>query len=417
MVCIADMHRVREGDVIFVPPMEPVTARLTAAVFRALGYGAEVLIQSPATLAAGLACTAGGECLPCPATIGSMLATIETRRLDPARVVFFMPSTCGPCRFGQYATLADMAFARRGWDAVRVLAINAENSYGGLRSRGRRLLWHAIVLSDFVRKIVLKQRPYEATPGEVDRVTEGWVARMAAEIEAAKPDLAGALEGYVAALEAVPCARRPKPKVALVGEIYVRNDPFTNQGLIRAIEDLGGEVLASTIAEWVLFCNAIEGFRTWTSRKFRRSRLTQWLERTWFTSVERAYARAASRLVSDREEPDIRDVIAAGEKYVPREFHTETILTIGRAVLFIEREKVDAVVNASPMFCMPGTISASIFARVQEEYGVPVISNFYDGSGDPNKTLAPYLHYLVERKEGEAAAGTELARGARRART
>lgn len=410
MVCIADMSRVRGGDVIFVPAMEPVTARLTAAVFRALGYGAEVLVQSAQTLAMGLASTAGGECLPCPATIGSMLSTIETRGLDPSRVVFFMPSTCGPCRFGQYATLADMAFARRGWDAVRVLAINAENSYGGLGRRGRKLLWHAVVLSDCIRKIVLKYRPYEVNRGEVDRVTETWVARIAAEIEKAAPDLEGALRTYGEAIEAVPCARRPKPKVALVGEIYVRNDPFTNNGVIDVIEDLGGEVLASTMSEWVLFCNAVEGFRTWTSRKFRRSRFTQWLERAWFVGVERNYARAVGRLVHDREEPNIMDVIAAGEKYVPKEFHTETILTIGRAILFITHEKVDAIVNASPMFCMPGTVSAAIFARVQEEFGVPVISNFYDGSGDPNKTLAPYLHYLVERTQGETARA-ELARG------
>ncbi len=412
MVCVADMRRVREGDVIFVPPMEPVTSRLTAAVFRALGYGAEVLVQSAETLALGLASTAGGECLPCPATIGSMLATIEARGLDPAHVVFFMPSTCGPCRFGQYATLSDMAFARRGWDAVRVLAINSENSYGGLGSRGRRLLWHAVVVSDCIRKIVLKYRPHEVEPGRIDRVTETWVARIAAEIEKKSPDLEGALRGYAAAIEAVPCIRRPKPKVALVGEIYVRNDPFTNNRVIDVIESLGGEVLASTIGEWVLFCNAVEGFRSWTSDKFRRGKLTTWLERAWFVNVERKYARAVERLLADREEPDIMDVIAAGEKYVPKEFHTETILTIGRAILFITRDKVDAIVNASPMFCMPGTISASIFARVQEEFGIPVISTFYDGSGDPNKTLAPYLHYLVERTQrGAAEAG--LARGVR----
>ena len=154
----------------------------------------------------------------------------------------------------------------------------------------------------------------------------------------------------------------------------------------------------------MLFCNAVEGFRTWTSGSFRRGRLMQRLERAWFLSVERKYARVVRRLVADREEPDVLDVIAAGERYVPKEFHTETILTIGRALLFITRDKVDAIVNASPMFCMPGTISAALFARIEKEHVIPIISTFYDGSGDPNKTLAPYLHYLVERAETRAAA-------------
>jgi predicted nucleotide-binding protein (sugar kinase/HSP70/actin superfamily) len=106
----------------------------------------------------------------------------------------------------------------------------------------------------------------------------------------------------------------------------------------------------------------------------------------------------AHELIHDREEPDIEDVIREGMKYVPWNFQVETILTLGRTVLFIKESGVDAVVNASPMFCMPGTVSAAVFPRLEKEYGVPIISTFYDGSGDPNKSLAPYLHYLTERK-------------------
>jgi len=55
-----------------------------------------------------------------------------------------------------------------------------------------------------------------------------------------------------------------------------------------------------------------------------------------------------------------------------------------------------AIVNASPMFCMPGTLTTSIFPQFERELGVPVICNFYDGSGDPNRALIPMMHYLCE---------------------
>ena len=397
MVNVTDFSTIRSGDTIFVPPMEPITARLAAGVFRGMGCRAEVLQEDERTLNIGLKHTSGNECTPCPTTIGSMIATMEDRDLDPGKVIFFMPTTCGPCRFGQYGKLAGLAFKRRGWDRIRVLAPNAENAYGGLNPKARKLLWRCVVVSDVLNKIVHKFRPYEREPGTINNLTEACLDRYLEELGRPQPDLAGILAGFVAQVKKVPLAGEKKPKIGIVGEIYVRHDPFINNYLIAEIERLGGEVLTCTLAEWVLYCAALER-RSPKKRGITRNRLMLYLEKKWFASVEHTYMGIAHDLISDREEPDIEDVVREGERYVPWEFQTETILTVGRTVLFIKRDGVEAVVNASPMFCMPGTISASIFPRVEREYGVPVISNFYDGSGNPNKSLAPYLHYLVERK-------------------
>jgi hypothetical protein len=34
--------------------------------------------------------------------------------------------------------------------------------------------------------------------------------------------------------------------------------------------------------------------------------------------------------------------------------------------------------------------------------GVPIISNFYDGSGNPNQSLVPVMHYATEPRRPEA---------------
>jgi predicted nucleotide-binding protein (sugar kinase/HSP70/actin superfamily) len=395
MVNAANVREVRRDDTIFVPPMEPIMARLAAGVFRSLGCRAEVLPEDERTLDIGLKHTAGNECTPCPSTIGSMIATMQDRDLDPDKVIFFMPTTCGPCRFGQYGTLASLAFRRRGWDRIRVLAPSADNSYGGMSGPTRRLLWHAIVVGDVINKVILRLRPYERDTGSVDACAETWIEKFVAEFAKPQGDLTGLMAGFVAAAKRIPLEPVPRPKVGIVGEIYVRHDPFMNKNLVDELERLGAEVLASTIGEWVLYCAAVERRlpRRHNGRK-RRNLLVLAIERKWFASVEHAYMRLAHDIIADRAEPPIDDVIRAGQKYVPWEFQTETILTVGKTVLFIERDGVDAVVNASPMFCMPGTISAAIFPKIEREYGVPIISNFYDGSGDPNKSLVPYLHYL-----------------------
>jgi predicted nucleotide-binding protein (sugar kinase/HSP70/actin superfamily) len=88
-------------------------------------------------------------------------------------------------------------------------------------------------------------------------------------------------------------------------------------------------------------------------------------------------------------------VIAEGARHMPWQFQGEAVLTLGRAALFVTRDGARAVVNASPMFCMPGTVTTSVFPKLEAELGVPVICNFYDGSGDPNQSLVPVMHYLT----------------------
>ena len=44
---------------------------------------------------------------------------------------------------------------------------------------------------------------------------------------------------------------RPKPLIGIVGEIYLRCHPQSNQDLIRCIEKYGGEVVNASVSEWV----------------------------------------------------------------------------------------------------------------------------------------------------------------------
>ena len=48
---------------------------------------------------------------------------------------------------------------------------------------------------------------------------------------------------------------------------------------------------------------------------------------------------------------------------------------------------------------------------LERELGVPVVSIFYDGSGDPNRVLVPHLHYLVERTASRTGRRAETGGG------
>jgi len=76
----------------------------------------------------------------------------------------------------------------------------------------------------------------------------------------------------------------------------------------------------------------------------------------------------------------------------------ETSINVGRALHHLARHDVEAIVHVNPIFCCPGVVTASIYRRMQEEHGVPIIDLFYDGTGSPNRVLIPHLHYLTRRR-------------------
>lgn len=400
-----------DGKIMLVPPMEPYCARLTTAVFRSIGYNAHVLPENDATLAIGLKHTAGGECVPCPTTVGALIGWIEAHKADPKDVIFFMPTACGPCRFGQYAKLDTIILEKLGWGGVQILSPTAENAYGGIPIQARKRMWHSMVMGDIMRKLACRVRPYEAVRGETDTVIEKWMQRL--EEEFAKEDISGVdalVREAVAEVKAIRQTGEVRPLVGIVGEIYVRCDPFINNNLIRCIEELGGEAWLSPLSEWVLYTGHMRGVMA----DEERTGVGRWIEKAWawaeksllLEKVEHHYTELADPVLHDRREPDVKEVMKEGETFLPWQYQGEAILTLGRAALFVTRDGARAVVNASPMFCMPGTITTSIFPELEKELGVPVVCNFYDGSGDPNKSLVPVMHYLVEEARRAAAAST-----------
>ncbi|MHC4599945.1 MAG: acyl-CoA dehydratase activase [Planctomycetota bacterium] len=385
-----------ERTVLF-PPMDPFSVHLLSAAFRGHGYKTEILEENAHTLNLGYKLCQGGECAPCPSTLGSVVHYMETTGKDASDVAFFMPTANGPCRFGQYGRLAELVFDRKGWEDLIVFSLSGTSAYQGMPQSLRRDLWDSIVVGDLLQKIVFKLRPYERRVGEVERTLWEAIHSLTKDIETRR-DLSGSLREAVRAFHSIPIDRTPRPLVGVVGEIYLRTNHFLSEDLFRVIEGLGGEVMKASLGEWFLYTTYLVRHMGRGGKNRWRDRLTGFLNNWFCNSHEHKFYRITEEILHDREEPLIDEVVKAGRRYLPVEFEGEAILTLGRALLFFEQDGASAVVNASPTFCMPGTITTSIFSRIEEEVGKPVVCLFYDGSGNPNQALVPHLHFLNKRE-------------------
>ena len=389
------------GRKLWVPAMHPYSAELFAAVLRNAGFAAERLpVEDAEAHELGRSLTRGSECLPAALTIGAFMKAVRADGQD--KHALFMPSATGPCRFGMYTTLQRLLFDELGMSDVPILSPSAENTYQGLTRRVLMRIWDASLVGAALSKCRDKLRPYEVERGRVDALFDGACLRMA-EVFEAGGDTRERLAELVGEMAALPVADvGSRPIVGVVGEIYVRSNPYSNDDLVRSIEEAGGEVWMAPVTEWVLYSAELEGIKACGRRFNGLQRLGVRLKNRFFERSESEIREITSPILHDRCEPHIRDILEAGQRFVPIQFGGEAILTIGRSRLFKD-DGAAMVVNAAPFGCMPGTITSAILRELQTQIGVPIVSMFYDGEPGLNDRLSVFLNNLGLGREKDSA--------------
>ena len=391
-----------KGRRLWIPDLHPFTTELAAAAMRGNGYDARALpLETEQTFELGRSVTRGSECLPTALTIGSLLTAM---RLAPAgqKHAYFMATAQGPCRFGQYATLHRQILDREGFLDVPILAPSSFMGYAGIDETVRRTLFKAVLVGDILMKAGCRIRPYELEAGETNYRLEQEKARLAAVIEH-NGDLAKAVAAAVENISSVPVAKGPaKPLVGIVGEIYVRNNLFANEHVVRSIEKLGAEAWMSPLAEWILFTASTYNVSTHLDGKVSTKLVSTYLKWHWMRYWERKLYGAASPLLDDRHEPELKLVLDSATTMLPDSIGGEALLTVGRALQFV-RQKAAMVVNVAPFSCMPGTITTALFRQVSAETGMPIVNLFYDGTGGQNRSMEVYLRTALNADNGHHA--------------
>jgi predicted nucleotide-binding protein (sugar kinase/HSP70/actin superfamily) len=238
---------------LFIPWMGDA-AHGVAAGLRAKGVDAQVLPPSDASsVELGRRFCEGKECLPCIITTGDMLRVTQQPHFDAKATAFFMPRSCGPCRFGQYASLQKLILAELGHDQVAIIDPSDDsgfyNSWSEQIGQSSRLSWSAVCAIDALERAVLASRPYEKRAGDTDRLYQRLLHDLIGVIEKDPP-----LEQIVRfsteaahAFAALPVhRRRRKPLIGIVGENYVRLHHGANNQLVRQLEGYGAETTVAS---------------------------------------------------------------------------------------------------------------------------------------------------------------------------
>lgn len=326
------------------------------------------------------------------ATIGAFVKKLRETDTKPGEAAYFMSMASGPCRFGQYALKDRMVLNELGYADIPILSPSTLDSYQGLPERLRRKVWKYVIASDILMKLRCKKLPYADNRALAVEAFEGAVGKLESVIESGG-DFDAVFLACLERLGAIPESHDRRPLVGIVGEIYVRCNPFTNARVIEAVEHFGGEAWLSPLSEWFLYTAYLQKWRARQNLGGLVYRGLTNLRNRYMHGVEQRMYRLADRWMHDRHEPDIEEVLASGMELLPLNFEGESILTVGRALQFI-KQGASMIVNCAPFGCMPGTITSALLQQVQQKSGVPVVSIFYDGQKNLNEILGVYLRQV-----------------------
>lgn len=378
---------------IWIPPLDIYLPQLTVAVLNKHGYKAKLLgHEDQEAYDRGRLCTRGTECLPTCLTIGNLLKALE-KNGSKGDHTFFLATGHGPCRFGQYCTLHRNILNRKGYEDVAILSPSSHNSYQGINAKIRQEMFESILIRDILMKLRCKIRPYCRDRKEIDQKIAFELNRICTSIRNGV-DVTKLLQTIVHDFSRMPYERKQKPIVGIVGEIYVRNNAFSNENLIDTIEEFGGEVWVVPLAEWFLYISSFRNMRQQHSRFFSIETWKTAATHTMQKYLEHKFYFAARPFIDDRREPNINKVMNNGARYMKMNVGGEAILSIGRTIEFAH-QNVAMVVNCAPFGCMPGNITAALFQQISDEFRIPIVNMVYDGRGGQNKILRVYLNNLL----------------------
>jgi len=399
--------------ILYFPYMNDAS-HIIAAVCRSFGMDSQSLpMQTQEDLDLARKYTSARECFPMICTTGSFLRKLREPGVDPAKVSFFMPDHNGPCRFGQYNRFQRVLFDRLGYTKTEIIAPSNDSSYedisGGHGSKFRLNCWKGFVAMDMVRKLKQERKPYEVVQGNTEKVYQQALADLVRCMENGGNDLTDTLARIAHAFTQIPLANgKRKPVVAVVGEIFMRDNDFCSGHLVSRLEKFGAETWIAPFAEWLAYSTIRYTRDSKWKGDFKgvvKSRLQEYFQE----ATAKKIARQFHGLFDEDKEVAVKDMLNACGPYVHRHYDGDPALNLGTSAILADKG-ISGIANILPFTCMPGTLVASVSDQLRKDKdNIPHVSIAYDGQEDASieLRLQAFMHqarqYAEDKRLTESA--------------
>ena len=349
---------------ILVPEMSPIHFPIIQAAARAAGYNVKVLSPVRADIDEGLASVNNDACYPAIITIGSLMRALKSGEYDLNRTALMMSQTGGMCRASNYIGFIHKALDEAGLSQIPVISLNTQGfepqpGFKFSLSLATNLV-QAVIYGDALQQCLYRTRPYELTPGSAEILCRDWQNRCCESIlkgesfRKYKKNLANIIKDF----DRLPLNDSPRrPRIGIVGEIYVKFSPIASNDIVHAIEANGGEAETSGMLDFFLYGSLDSHFQ----RKFMDGSMREDLKDTFSRYVLEWYRKPLEKAVKNSKR---FHEITSIEKMAKR---ASQYLSLGNRAgegWFLTADMIDllyhecrGVVCLQPFACLPNHIT------------------------------------------------------------
>ncbi len=248
----------KEDYTILVPQMLPIHFKLIQGIFHRQGYNIEFLENtSYAVTEQGLQNVHNDTCYPALLAIGQLLDAIKSGKYDLERIAVLLPQTGGGCRASNYVYLLRKALEKNGLSHIPVIAMRLDSlQASGLVITKAMLLkaLFACFYGDMMLWLKNQTKPYEVIPGHTDKVIDILTNQL--DQSFANGSYIHLKKNYLRILNAFKQIRlrdEKKPKVGIVGEIYMKYAPLGNNDLENYLISQGAQPVVTGVLDFMFY--------------------------------------------------------------------------------------------------------------------------------------------------------------------
>jgi predicted CoA-substrate-specific enzyme activase len=398
------LSRSLDGKTVLLPNWDSIASPLVAANLRWAGYDVRLLEENERLIRESMKYNTG-QCIPVHIILHEFAAYVANHDLDPSQTVLWAPESAWACNIALYPHYLKSMLERMGGGLDKAEVYLGRVLHEEISPPVAMRTYFAYLFAGLIRRISCRIRPFELIAGETDRIA-AWSIQLFTQAFSGVSDLSDTLGEVVQLFETVSIDRKnqPRPKVALFGDLYVRDNDILNQGLVRFLESSGAEVITTPYSEYIRVISSAY-FKKWIAShefgrllKFRSMLalvdLIEFRYRKLFPDFIREDSAVRSRNIENRLAQFNVTVAHEGESY-------ENLLKIMH--LLEKHPDMSLFVQANPAFCCPSLVTEAMGGEIERVTGVPVVSVTYDGTESwQNDVVVPYIHFAKERmiKEG-----------------
>jgi predicted CoA-substrate-specific enzyme activase len=382
---------------LILPNWDPIICKLLAANLNRAGIDARCLEETPSSIQQSMRFNSG-QCIPLNIIAQEFIDYVQTHGLDPAQTALWMTVGEIACNLKLYPHYIKSILNAYGNGMEQAAVYLGELSMFDISLTLPVNNYFAYMFGGMIRKIGCKIRPYERRKGETDQVIAGAVDIMRNVFlgHRSREEAVAEVVSNFTAIETVDCsALPPRPKVAVFGDLYSRDNHVINQDLIHFIEDNGGEVITTPYSEYLKMISR-PYLRKWLIEGHYLNAISSQALMTTLKRKEKIYYTYFEGILNEPE-PDYdepaKDILA---RYNVRLENTGESMDNILKIHYIKKHYPDVAlfVQASPAFCCPALVTEAMANEIERQTNTPVVSITYDGTGgNKNDVIIPYLNY------------------------